>query len=151
MNYSPGNILRKLLVDAGVGTLRSVAPAGNWPIFTTRLPDLIDQAIQISDSAGLTDGRIMRSGQVIVHPGIHILVRDLSDVTSYNKIYTIEAVVDAVYRNNVVFSDATYQVQSVTRSSNIIPLGWEDQEMEIERKRFIHSLNVRMTYTKTAG
>jgi hypothetical protein len=70
MILSPADVLRHWLVEQGFGTL----PTSNqsWPLFVASLPISIVAAACVYNTTGILDGRLMRSGTVIEHPGIQI-------------------------------------------------------------------------------
>lgn len=150
MDHSAANVIRHYLVGAGYGVLRTTTPSGLWPIFTSRLPDSIDRAIMISNQSGLMDGRNLRTGQTITHPGLQVLIRDMSEEDGYDKAFAIATALDALKRETVVVNASTYIIQAVTRKGDIIPLGSGTQDTELERKRFVHTLNAIATIRRVS-
>lgn len=134
---STADIIRNLLVLLDLGE----NDGNNWPIFVGFLPNDPDNAICIYDTAGRLDGRIMRSGEQIVHPGIQVRVRASNYLDAQGKVTTIARVLDAQYQVTITLGTESYLVQNISRSSDIFSLGVEDSD----RRR--HSFTVNATVT----
>jgi len=119
---SPADIIAHLLVNLGLCTLED-----EWPISVAILPDTPDEAVCAYDTGGRMDGRILRTGEQIVHPGIQIRVRGKDYLASYAKIRAIALLLDLQNDILVAFSDEeVYVIQNVSRTGDILPLGIED-------------------------
>jgi len=136
---SPAEIIRQLLLDLDLGG----EVAGSWPVFVSFLPGTPDSALCVYDTAGKQDGRIMSTGDQVIHPGIQIMVRGFVYPEARAKAESIAAALDAQQRSEVVMeSDASYILHNVSRTGDIIPLG---VEQEGDRRRHLFSINAVVT------
>lgn len=134
------DIIRQLIIDLG---LAQADPKVEWPIYSSFLPDVPDSSICVYDTAGTLDGRIMRTGEQIEHPGIMIHVRAIDNDTGWRKAKTIAEALDAQRRVSVVISsEETYVVYNFSRTGAILPLGMEEIG---SRRRFVFSINAITT------
>jgi hypothetical protein len=141
------DIIAKLLVDAGDGDLFSASGADKWPIYTGFLPDDKDQAICIYGTAGSPDGRIMRTGERIEHPGIQIRIRSLKYVPTSLKADQIAATIDSIAGDEVTMEPGTvYSIANISRSGTPLNLGPE--EATGSKRRFNFTVNATVTYRK---
>jgi hypothetical protein len=117
-------VLQQLLVDLGLGVLRSAHPTSDWAVYVTLMADVPDNAICIHNTAPQLDGRMMSTGEVIEHKGFQVMVRATTHEVGFAKIEAIRIAVDeTVYKNTVVVGSHSYGVHSITRRGGILSLG----------------------------
>lgn len=139
---SPANIIRRHLIDRAYG-----AATGNWATFVSFLPNDPNQAICIYDTAGRMDGRLMRDGFQIIHPGVQILVRGKTYLETYRKAKTIALYLDTIQGFSVVMAgDAVYLLRNVSRTGDLMPLG---VETDGDRRRYLFAINAVLTFTES--
>lgn len=145
MESPASHILRQCFIDLDLGTIPQAR--SYWPISVSSMPNDGDQAIAIFDVQGRIDAKLMRTGEVIEHPGVMIHVRDIDFLRGADKVFALTTAMDqAIIRRQVTIDDSgTYLVQSVHRPTTSIFLGEEP-----ERQRNLWSINARMSYTKIA-
>src|SRR5687768_5759044 len=95
-------IIRRLLITLNHGT-----EAGAWPIYAANLPASPDSAIAVYDTAGLLQGRIMRTGEQIKKPGIQIRVRGIEYLPTFTKVQEIADALDTMLGTTVTISTPT--------------------------------------------
>ncbi len=135
---SPADIIRQLLIDLSLADTSE-----GWEVFVGFFPDGPDEALCVYDTAGVLDGRIMETGEVIVHPGIQVRVRGKHYAEVYGKITEMVRGLDAVKKLSVVFSEEeVYTVHNVSRSGAILPMGVD----EVGNRR-LHNFAANMTIT----
>jgi len=117
---APSVAIHQLMLDLDLGE------GEDWSIFISFLPDLPDKAICIYDTAGKLDGRMMRTGEQIEHPGIQIRVRGPTYEETWLKAQAIALTLDAVQNSVVTTDEEEYIVHNVSRTGAIIPLGIEE-------------------------
>lgn len=118
--YSPGEILRELLIDLELGSNATTV----WPVWNAISQPLPDHAIICYDTAGKTDGRLQSTGERIVHPGVQIRVRGSNYPNTWNKAIAISRKMSEVHRSLVVIAtDRAYLVINVSQQGDIQPLG----------------------------
>lgn len=139
---SEAAVIRQFLIDRGLG---SADADGSWPVFTSFLPDVSDFAICVYDTPGTMDGRIMATGERVIHPGFQIRVTSPLYETGYEKATAIALALDGVNRTNVVISsEESYLLHNVTRTSPVLSLGVPE---EGDRRRHNFTVNAVMTVT----
>lgn len=140
-DYSPADILRKWLVDSGLG-----AEEEPWRAFVSFLPDEPYDALCVYDTASKLDGRLLGTGEQIEHPGVMVWVRGPIFPEAWEKVRAIAIAMDAV-RNVTVSMDAdtSYMIHNVSRTGSVKPLGVEE---EGSRRRYDFSINAVLTLTK---
>ena len=133
----PADILRQLLIQLGLGS-ESV-----WPIFTGFFPGVPDEAMCCYDTAGKPDGRIMASGEQIIHPGVQVLLRGPDYLATREKAEAVAQALDGQRRTPVAIPGGeTYLLHNVSRSGDILPLGMEEDG---DRRRHLFAINSTMT------
>lgn len=152
MNHSPADVVRRLLVDLGLGSYPAI-PTSSWPIYSSEEPQTPDNVITVFDTVGRRQGRMMIDGAVEEHHGFQIRVRSADDRTGAVKARTIADTIDKeVYRRWVTVDSTTYQVHSLDRSSDVISLGRERGEGGKDKKpsqRRIFTINGTAHIVKT--
>lgn len=142
--HSPYQIIQTLLVNNGLAT--SPESATNWPVFLAVLPDGVnikDNAIGIFGITGTDDGRLMKTGLNIRHPGIQFLIRAIRHEDGYSKAYAIVDFLSKVHRDEVVLDGSVYYVQNFSLIGDILPLGQEIEKGS--KKRHMFSINGNLT------
>lgn len=111
------DIIRQLLLDLSI-----VTTTGDWTCYASFLPDKPYKAVVVYDTAGTQDARCM-NGQQNEHFGIQVRVRGGDYTETFTKAQAIAAALDAVYGTTVTVDEVDYDVQNVSRTGTIIPLG----------------------------
>lgn len=147
MRHFPSDILRYFLVNGQFGSL----PSGtdSWPICVNEASDLPDEMILISDTTGSMDGRSLRTGRTYEHFGLQVLVRSTDRLLAWRRIQILAKVMDSIFRQRVLLETDEYLLQSITRTTPIIPLGTAREEKERARKRYIFTTNGLATISPT--
>ena len=137
--FPPSDVIRQLLIDLGIGSESS-----NWPIFVSFFPDTPDNAICVYDTAGILDGRLMRSGVQIVHPGIQVQVRGSDYIATESKVWEIALGLDAQKKSVVDVEGNNHIIHNISRNS---PFHLGIQE-SADRRRHLYSLNALVTLNR---
>lgn len=134
--HSPSDIVRKLLIDLGLATEAGTGQA--WPVYATQEPDKPDNCVTIFDTAGRVYGRLMPTGVVVEHYGIQIRVRSADHKTGYQKATSIADALDQnVYFRTVQIDSNQYLVYTISRTTQVLPIGEESPET----KRRLFTIN----------
>ncbi len=148
---TPAELIRSALLISGEVTFPPLNVV--WPCFVDHFPDSSEgplahdlAAVCIYDTAGTRDGRIMRTGESVQHPGWQVRVRGLIHKSTYIKIKCIKEYLDTVLRLQVEISPFLYTIQAVTVTGNIISLG---RELGGQR-RVEFTLNGTLSFTPIA-
>ena len=142
LRHSPAQIFRALLVSMDHLVVTNPNVGVLWPVFVSEMPDDQDNCVVICDTGGKYDGRIQRTGDVLTHQGVQVRVRsqnyqDASQKTSY----IVKAVDHHTLRGMVQIDDDKYMVQSINRTTNIMPMPPEEHR----KRRVSFVFNARMT------
>lgn len=116
-----------------------------WPTYSGRLPeDQPHNAVALIGTEGNLDGRLMKTGQVIRHPGIEVIVRcnRTNYDAAYVKIGQIEQKVNDTVNVTVPTDNAVYKILAATQTSQIINPGVDELD------RFLLSFNFTCTLQK---
>ena len=141
MTHGTAQIVQQLLVDLGLGTLRSASPSGAWPVFRGVEPDLPDNAITVYGTVGLDDGRSMIDGELFDQPGFQVRVRGTDGDVAVEKVEAIRtSLAVSVRLRDVRVEAATYLVWSVSRIGQVLVLGLETPKS----KRSLCTLNAQL-------
>jgi hypothetical protein len=136
--------IREILIEEHLVTDDSTT---NWFCTISYLPDgqgIRDNIVAITDTEGSKDGRIMRTGEVIIHPGFQIRVRCTDYNLGYSKILAIGSFLDSMVNRTVSVTNdkktETLTIVSVSKQSGIMPMG-----LEPAGRRYHFSLNYNGT------
>jgi len=140
---SVAKIIQNLIIDLGLMTLPS--DNGDWPLFVAHLPDDVVNSGCVYETAGVQDGRISQSGEVVEHYGIQLTVRANSYEIGRAKAEAIALALDALFNQSVSLEDSgeVYVVQNVKRTSSVISLGIEpgSQRNQLFTLNFLITIN----------
>lgn len=120
--HSPADIVRRVLIAASLGT---DPPNTSWPIYAGSEPDSPDSVITIYDTTGVDSGRTAPDRERQEHHGIQVRIRAPNHRDGYVKSRAIAVGLDTIYQSSVTIDGTTYLVHSITRTSDVIPLGKE--------------------------
>lgn len=141
---SPADVIAQFLIDEN---LASSDIAAEWHVYVSFLPQEPNGALCIYDTSGKMDGRIMRTGEQIVHPGIQVMVRHANYVTAWNKADALARAFDAVRKTSVALdSENNYILHNVSRTGDIMHVG---AELEGDRRRHLFTVNAIVTIETT--
>lgn len=139
LTHSVNDILRRLLVNNGQGTLPSAT--GSWPIGLER-PDSPDNCITLTETTGRRDGRVMTNGEVIEHLGVQFEIRSADHNTGFTKAKVLATYCDeSIYNSGVTFETRQYNIINVSRVGSVMSIGRETPES----KRELFTFNVLVT------
>lgn len=141
MSAPPSDIVRQLLLDDSLA-----GDVGeSWPVYVGSLPDQPDNAIAVFDTAGTQEGRIMASGEKIIHPGIMVVVRNQDYIAGMSKTVAIARALDGVrgrFVQTVVDGNTEdWKILNISRQGDVNPLGIGDDD----RQRYHFSVNAITT------
>lgn len=141
LSKSPATILQALLVAEEVfGDPEASSPT--WPCFVGFTPDAsVDDVGTVYDTAGYDDGRLMPTGEYLMHHGVQIRVRAQDYDTAWSKISEVAEALKDVVRADVEIEDATFTIHNVKQAGPPLSLGVE----EGTKRRSLFVLNCLMT------
>ncbi len=122
LHYSTAEVVRKVLIAYNLG-----ANGGNaWPVYVSLTQQKPDDQIILADTGGTKDGRLMRTGENVIHPGVQIRVRSKDVGLAYEKAVQISLALEAILDLEIEFpaDELIYWIQSFTQTGDILPMGW---------------------------
>lgn len=123
MNHSPAKILATWLIAQGV----FVSTAGaEWKLFIAHQPAKPTRCAVLYDTSGINDGRLMSSGEQIVHHGIQLRIRSEDYQNGWVKIKAAMEDLAALTNGAVVIGADPYTIVNVSQTSSIASFGEEN-------------------------
>lgn len=127
LTHSPAEIIRQLLVDLALGT-----DDGTWPVKFATEPNSPDNVITVYNTAGRSDGRVQNGGERQEHHGFQVRIRSTSEAVGYTRARLIAVALDeSVLLTTVTVSSSTYLIQSISRTGDILSLGKNHPETNL--------------------
>lgn len=146
LTHTPADIIRKLLVDLGLGTEPSVNQT--WPAFSSNEPDLPDNIITVYDTAGSSDGRVI-GGATLDHYGFQVKIRSTTHDVGWTKADAIRyAMQRTVYQRDVTLSGKTYRISCISKIGQVLHLGKEESLAAVS-KRNAFTINAQVAIRAT--
>jgi hypothetical protein len=137
LNHTVAEIVRRLLVDLGVGTSR--ASDLPWSAYHGSEPPSPDNVITALATPGVSDGRSMTDGATFDHYGFQVRVRAAKEVDGNRKADEARTTLaKLVYDATVSLDSSHYVVHCFSRLGQVAPLGPETQG---GRGRYIFTFN----------
>lgn len=134
MTHLPPQIIVEILIQDGIVSRTSAKAA--WPGYVQEMPDENNNAVCVYGTMGTLDARDPRTGEVVRHNGIQIIVRGLDDPTGAAKAEEINQKLAVIKRRYVGVGSRQYRVNAAANISEVIRLG---QEKDRSRVRFTMS------------
>lgn len=135
LTHAPEDIVRRLLIAMGLG---SDPPSEPWPVYVGGEPDLPPDVISVYGTLGRQHGRDTVTRERAEHQGIQVKVRSAEYGDGAEKANQIAIAFDQdVLWAQVTINAVTYRVQSVNRTSPMLPLTKE----ALTAKRPIFAVN----------
>ncbi len=142
MIASPAQVVQEYLIVEGFGVR---PPTTNpWAVYFSYMPDTPNEAIMAYNTAAREDGRLLRTGESITHPGLHVRIRGRDNTTVYAKAWAIARRFDIINQYTLVLADYSYLIEAVSRNGDPIDLGREEGT-----GRFLFGVNARITLKET--
>jgi hypothetical protein len=129
-------LIRQILLNKA---LVAETSASDWYCTIMSLPDgqgVRDNIVTLTDTEGNKDGRIMQTGEVIVHPGFQVRVRSTHYEDGRDKINKITDYLDAVVYQQI----GNKLLVSLSRQGGVMPMG-----LEQNGRRYHFSVNYTAT------
>lgn len=142
--HSPADVLRAALCQGGPGTLPS--NGGLWPCYVGHMPDDPDNILCVYDTSGQQDGRVMRTGETVIHPGWQIRVRGEDARVAWTKVRVVQRFLDTIRQLGIMLDGAGYRIEAVTQTGS--PLPWEGG-VEAQKKSAARRDNITINGTMT--
>ena len=135
-------VLAYLLAGA-TPPLGSHPVSAEWPIFVPFMPASPNSAIQIMQTTGRNDGRLMATSERIMHHGIQIIVRGSDYVATARKMQAIVSFCEQIRNTETEIDGIVYRVNAMTRMSGPVYLGEEP-----DTRRSLLSVNFLISYVQ---
>lgn len=122
LGISPAQLLRQHLINESVFVDSQTA---DWSAFVSSSPHSPTRIGVLYDTTGLEDGRLMGTGEVIIHHGIQIRVRSEDYEAGWKKITEVTQRMAEAKNEVLVLSSIKYTIHNVSLASPIVALGAE--------------------------
>jgi hypothetical protein len=135
--HTVAEVVRRLLVDLGVGTSR----ANNlpWSAYHGTEPPTPDDVLTVFTTTGRNDGRAMLDGRLWQHFGFQVRVRSAGQASGALKADEVRTTLAMAVYDEVVTLDAThYLVHCCGGLGEVLPLG---PEVGGGRGRYLFTVN----------
>ena len=142
---SPASILAAYIIDE-MDKMSWPIEKDNWPLYISHMPDgdnVETNCGAIYDTSGVLDSRQM-DGRIPLHPGIQIRIRSKDYETGFAKIEDLASELDTIAFNLVTIATGIYEIQNVSRTTNVVSLGIERGT----KRRFLFTINYLLTMKK---
>ncbi len=139
LEHTGAHVMQVYMTAQGYGS----SPSANrdWPLFRDSLPANPNNAMCLFDTEGVPDGREMRGGRTVEHPGISLHVRSISSPDGQKKALAIYPKWDAILREVGIIEGKSYLIQAITRTTPVLSLGQEEGGF-----RYLFTVNGIITY-----
>lgn len=134
----PSEILTEVLLQTAPTSGLFVRPSptwkasDGWPLFYGFMPATPDDCACVYGTQGIQHGKVMRTGEVIEHHGVEIIVRANNYNNMRSSTITIVNTLDPLFNRDVAYQGSTYRLFAATRTSSIRDL---PEELEKQRRR----------------
>lgn len=143
--HSPADVIRRLLIDLGLGLDPSPTTAEvTWPVYATTEPSVPDNCITVYDTTGYDEGRTAPDSERQEHHGFQVRIRSATFATGYVKARAIATAMDAQYQDVMTLDGSRYLVHCITRIGDVLPIGKETPNS----KRDIFTINCKAALRK---
>lgn len=134
-------VLAGALAAAG---LVNLPPNGSpWDCTVGMMPTDVQQNVVVFNTTAVQDGRLMRTGQKIDHPGASIQIAAKTQEQGYAKAWEICAFLDKLHNQDVVTPGGSARICAISRKGRPIYVGL------IPGGRFtLHTINLTMTISE---
>lgn len=140
IEHAGSDILAAYLISTGVVTLPSLVRP--WPMSVSSMPSTTpDEYTTCYDTTGRVDGRYMKTGKTIDHPGFLIRFRGRVFRNVQKKAMEVFQKLDEIKMNSQSIGAKNYIIQSTKRTTTLISLGPEEGT-----GRLLYTVNGIMTF-----
>lgn len=142
--HSPAEIIQQYCVSQGMCLLGGIPPSfpidqNTWPSFCNYSPpEGTNQLVCFYDTAAIPDGRLMRGGVNIYHPGIQILVKHQLETNCYDKAKSFQETMQQITSVQLVTmgDGVDYHLRNAAEIKLPLRVG-----QEIGKDRIIYTVN----------
>lgn len=141
MIHSAADVIASYLYGLGVVSQPGGTSPRPWPLFVNSMPELPNEAITVYDNIGDMDGKDMRTGRTLIHPGFQFRIRTIDNRRGEKKGGELIDAMDGIYRDVVVLESVSYLIQAAKLTTPTIPIGAEEGG-----SRLLYTVNGILTY-----
>jgi hypothetical protein len=125
---SPAQIIRRLLIDLGLGVVASYAAdvytGSPWPVFDAGEPDKPDNCLTVTDTLGIDIGQRHFDGRLVQFYGVQVRIRGTTHPVGWLKADAIRnTLAESVFKKIVHVGANNYLVWSMARVGQVLSLG----------------------------
>jgi hypothetical protein len=82
----------------------------------------------------------MNSGHNVYHPGIQIRIRSLENINGYQKMVSVQSLLEGIRNESVVVKGTAYTILNVSQASSILPMGIDEDRLHQFSLNFLVSI-----------
>lgn len=121
-------IIAQVIADLSLGDANQ---NNDWGIVVAEMPIDPDRVIVVSDTKGVSSGKIMRSGEDIIHHGVQIITRSKAYDEAWIKGRAIQTTLSALSNRAVSvtngFGTYNFTLEAFSLFGTLIPMGEEEK------------------------
>jgi hypothetical protein len=147
MKHPAAYLIRQYMLDTALGVWDENAST-QWKVFLGSMPDAPDDALCVYETTPMSDGRLMRGGRTINHPGVQIKARGTSYLDTFRKLEACRLQMQFAAKPQVTLEDSTYILHNLSPQGDILALGQEhgaEQGTTGTARRWLFTLNLLCT------
>lgn len=134
--HSPIDILVACLTNMTLGNSHDRTLNDEWPVFQSFLPSgkgADADVLGVMEVPGFVDGRLMKSGETIYHPGLRIVARGRNHDVTRTKLITIGVAMETLHNYLVNLGGVSYSILTMTQTTSVMYAGIEDTETRLHQ------------------
>jgi len=135
---SVAEIVRQALVD--IGQVNVSFHGGDWPAFVGSTWDLNTNMCALYDTTPIKDGRIVDTGEVIMHHGLQLLVSSLDYEIGWSKFRDVMQVINEL-RNVEVTVDGTVYIIVNAKKESAAHIGIDERRRQLFSANYLVTVN----------
>ena len=145
LETSPSSVLAYYIIET-LAKMTDPSEGDTWPLYISSMPDGDDIETNcgaLYDTSGIQSMRQM-NGYIAQFFGIQLRIRSKTYEIGWAKIEDIGNALDEVNNISVEITPEEYEIQNISRTTPIVPLGLERGT----KRRYLFTLNFAMTIKK---
>ncbi len=131
LTSSPAFILHKLITSQSEPIFTDLLKDKDFPLFVGHMPEDEKAGLPVNagcvyDTAGVKDGRDMKTGQHLFHEGIQIKVRSGNYIDGFSRLKSLVAFLETVVNEIIIIDSNIFTILNISQTSSIVSLGRDD-------------------------
>jgi len=124
--HTPAVILANYLTTQDLISNPSDSSA-EWPFYIGFLPDILHNTGVIYDVEGVTEGRYQKTGTVVEHQGVKIVVTSKIYNDGWSKINQLVTAINLINDEIVTIDDSSYKINGLVQQAPVDYIGIDEK------------------------